>query len=86
MLEVSGCILLSVRLLQIHNNSLTSEEALGIYTIVMRDRVWVQYLLLALLGLTVSQIEMQLPPRPSTLTLFMLVEQQAALSRRGQIL
>lgn len=73
MLEVSGCILLSDRLLQIHN-SLISEEALGIYTVVMRDRVWVQYLLLALLVFTVSQIEMQLPPGPSTLALFMLAK------------
>lgn len=74
MLEVGGHTLLSVRLLEIHNNSPTSEEALGIYTIVMRDRVWVQYLLLALLGMTVSRIEMQLPPGPSTLALFMLAE------------
>ena len=74
MLEVSGHNLLLVRLLQIYDNSLTSEEALGIYTIVMRDRVWVQYLLIALLGLTVSQIEMQLPPGPSILALFTLAE------------
>lgn len=73
MLEVSGCVLLSDRLLQIHN-SLISEEALGIYTVVMRLRVWVQYLLLALLVFTASQIEMQLPPGPSTLALFMLAE------------
>lgn len=38
---------------------------------------------LALLGLTVSQIEMELPPGPGTLAVFMLEEQQAALSRSG---
>lgn len=46
----------------------------------MKDRVWVQYLSLALLGLTASQIEMQLPPGASTSALFMLAEEQATLS------
>lgn len=40
-------------------------------------------MLLALLGLTVSQIEMQLPPGPGTLAVFVLEEQQAALSHSG---
>jgi len=69
-LGASGHILLSARLLQTHDNSLPSEEALGICTSVTGDRAWVP----RLLGLPVSQAETQLPPGPSTLAVFVLVE------------